>query len=34
MTEPTDQDLWYKDTVLYQVYIRAFYDSDGNGHAY
>ena len=32
MTESNDQALWYKDTVLYQVYIRAFYDSDGNGH--
>src|SRR3990172_1924906 len=24
--------LWYKDAVLYQVYIRAFHDSDQDGH--
>jgi len=22
---------WYKDAVLYEVHVRAFYDSDGNG---
>ena len=24
--------LWYKNAVFYEVYIRAFYDSDGDGH--
>ncbi len=28
----TDQTLWYKDAIFYEVYIRAFYDSDGDGH--
>ena len=23
---------WYKDAVFYEVYVRAFYDSDGDGH--
>jgi len=28
-----DQDtLWYKNAVFYEVYIRAFYDSNGDGH--
>ena len=27
-----DQPLWYKDTVIYEVYIRAFYDGNGDGH--
>ncbi len=27
-----NQALWYKDTVFYQVYLRAFYDSNGDGH--
>ena len=25
-------ELWYKDAVFYEVYIRAFYDSDNDGH--
>lgn len=24
--------MWYKDAVFYEVYVRAFYDSDGDGH--
>ena len=24
--------LWYKDTVFYQIYVRAFFDSNGDGH--
>jgi maltose alpha-D-glucosyltransferase/alpha-amylase len=30
---PTKDGLWYKDAVIYQVHVRAFYDSlgDGNG---
>jgi maltose alpha-D-glucosyltransferase/alpha-amylase len=28
-----DNDLlWYKDAIFYEVYIRAFYDSNGDGH--
>jgi maltose alpha-D-glucosyltransferase / alpha-amylase len=27
-----NQSLWYKDTIFYQIYVRAFRDSDGNGH--
>ncbi len=25
-------NLWYKDTVFYEIYVRAFYDSNGDGH--
>jgi maltose alpha-D-glucosyltransferase/alpha-amylase len=28
----SDQPLWYKNAVFYEVYVRAFYDSDGDGH--
>jgi maltose alpha-D-glucosyltransferase/alpha-amylase len=27
----TGDSLWYKDAVVYQVHVRAFYDSDGDG---
>jgi maltose alpha-D-glucosyltransferase/alpha-amylase len=27
-----DQKLWYKDAIFYQVYVRAFFDSNGDGH--
>lgn len=27
-----NEELWYKDAVFYQVYIRAFYDSNADGH--
>ncbi|RPJ25121.1 MAG: maltose alpha-D-glucosyltransferase [Chloroflexi bacterium] len=27
-----NQALWYKDAVFYQVYLRAFYDSNADGH--
>src|SRR3990172_11677075 len=26
-----DNPLWYKDAVVYEVHVRAFYDSDGDG---
>jgi maltose alpha-D-glucosyltransferase/alpha-amylase len=25
-------DLWYKNSVFYEVYLRAFFDSNGDGH--
>src|SRR5438105_1143000 len=25
------QPLWYKDAVIYEVHVRAFHDSDGDG---
>jgi len=28
----SDQSLWYKDAVFYEVNVRAFYDSNGDGH--
>ncbi len=27
-----DAGLWYKDAVFYELYVRAFRDSDGDGH--
>ena len=29
---PTQDGLWYKDAVIYQVHVRAFYDSSGDGN--
>jgi maltose alpha-D-glucosyltransferase/alpha-amylase len=28
---PLDDNLWYKDAVIYQLHVRTFCDSDGNG---
>jgi maltose alpha-D-glucosyltransferase/alpha-amylase len=28
----TSESLWYKNAVFYQVYVRAFFDSDIDGH--
>jgi maltose alpha-D-glucosyltransferase/alpha-amylase len=28
---PQDETLWYKDAVIYQLHVRTFCDSDGNG---
>ena len=29
---PLKQDvLWYKDAIIYQVHVRTFYDSNGDG---
>jgi len=27
-----DNHLWYKNALFYEVYVRAFYDSNGDGH--
>ncbi|MBE0598043.1 MAG: maltose alpha-D-glucosyltransferase, partial [Desulfuromonadales bacterium] len=27
----TDDPLWYRDAIIYQLHIKAFYDADGNG---
>jgi trehalose synthase len=27
-----NDELWYKDAIFYQIYIRAFYDSNADGH--
>jgi maltose alpha-D-glucosyltransferase/alpha-amylase len=32
MNPPSEQPFWYKDAIFYQIYIRAFFDSDGDGH--
>ncbi len=29
---PDTDPLWYKDAVIYQVHVRAFHDSDGDGY--
>jgi len=31
MAPPADDTLWFKDAVIYQLHIRAFADSDGDG---
>ena len=28
----TDETLWYKDAIFYEVYVRAYKDSNGDGH--
>lgn len=30
-TAAADDPLWYKDAVIYELHVRAFYDSDGDG---
>src|SRR5258706_16178255 len=27
-----EQMLWYQNAIFYQVYVRAFYDSNNDGH--
>lgn len=27
-----ENSLWYKNAIFYEVYVRAFYDSNGDGH--
>src|SRR6476620_9134782 len=29
---PETDPLWYKDAIIYQVHVRAFHDSDGDGY--
>src|SRR5215212_3597811 len=29
--ESAGDPLWYKDAIIYEVHVRAFFDSDGNG---
>ena len=31
MTGSEEINLWYKDAIIYQTHIRAFFDSDGDG---
>lgn len=31
MAQPIPSDLWYKDTIFYNLNIRSFYDSNGDG---
>lgn len=31
LAEGTDGYAWWNDTVFYQIFVRSFYDSDGNG---
>jgi maltose alpha-D-glucosyltransferase/alpha-amylase len=28
---PEENSLWYKDAIIYELHVRAFYDSDGDG---
>jgi maltose alpha-D-glucosyltransferase/alpha-amylase len=28
---PADQHLWYKDAVIYELHVKAFFDSNGDG---
>jgi maltose alpha-D-glucosyltransferase / alpha-amylase len=30
-SEETNNPLWYKDAIIYQVHVRSFYDSNGDG---
>ena len=29
---PPSDNLWYKDAIIYEVHVRAFSDSDGDGY--
>jgi maltose alpha-D-glucosyltransferase/alpha-amylase len=29
---PEENPLWYKDAIFYEVHVRAFFDSDSDGH--
>lgn len=28
---PSDSSLWYKDAIIYELHVRAFKDSNGDG---
>src|SRR5438876_1091712 len=28
----SDDSLWYKDAIIYELHVRAFHDSDGDGY--
>ncbi len=28
---PEDDPLWYRDAIIYELHVRAFHDSDGDG---
>src|SRR6476659_5380634 len=28
---PTPEELWYKDAIIYELHVKAFYDSNGDG---
>lgn len=30
-TYPDADLLWYKDTIIYQLHVRSFFDSNGDG---
>ncbi|MFL5339873.1 MAG: maltose alpha-D-glucosyltransferase, partial [Gemmataceae bacterium] len=30
--QPTADPLWYKDAIIYELHVRAFHDSDGDGY--
>ena len=27
----TDQSLWYKDAIVYELHVKSFYDRNGDG---
>ncbi len=31
MTKLQDDPLWYKDAIIYQLHVKAFHDSNGDG---
>jgi maltose alpha-D-glucosyltransferase / alpha-amylase len=31
MAIPTEDPLWYKDAIIYELHVRSFYDSNGDG---
>src|SRR6202142_2184288 len=31
MTKLPDDPLWYKDAIIYQLHVKAFFDSNGDG---
>ena len=31
ITSLTDDPLWFKDAIIYEVHVRGFFDSDGDG---